>query len=217
MLGFRGCRLAIAFPEIAEMQARAIFEGAVAAKRKTGVAVRPEIMTPLIIGKVEFDLIKARVDRVAQAVAAETNETIAYSVGTMIETPRACLRAGELAKTAEFFSFGTNDLTQTCLALSRDDAGSFLGEYVAKGILPANPFATIDQEGVGELIEIAAARGHATRPDIKIGICGEHAGDPASIGFFDKAGLTYVSCSPFRVPVARLAAAQAALRHKPGK
>ena len=217
MLGFRGCRLAIAFPEIAEMQARAIFEGAVAAKRKTGVAVRPEIMTPLIIGKVVFDLIKARVDRVAQAVAAETNETIAYSVGTMIETPRACLRAGELAKTAEFFSFGTNDLTQTCLALSRDDAGSFLGEYVAKGILPANPFATIDQEGVGELIEIAAARGHATRPDIKIGICGEHAGDPASIGFFDKAGLTYVSCSPFRVPVARLAAAQAALRHKPGK
>ncbi len=217
MLGFRGCRLAIAFPEIAEMQARAIFEGAVAAKRKTGVAVRPEIMTPLVIGKVEFDLIKARVDRVAQAVAAETNETIAYSVGTMIETPRACLRAGELAKTAEFFSFGTNDLTQTCLALSRDDAGSFLGEYVAKGILPANPFATIDQEGVGELIEIAAARGHATRPDIKIGICGEHAGDPASIGFFDNAGLTYVSCSPFRVPVARLAAAQAALRHKPGK
>jgi len=217
MLGFRGCRLAIAFPEIAEMQARAIFEGAAAAKRKTGVAVRPEIMTPLIIGKVEFDLIKARVDRVAQAVATETNETIAYSVGTMIETPRACLRAGELAKTAEFFSFGTNDLTQTCLALSRDDAGSFLGEYVAKGILPANPFATIDQEGVGELIEIAAARGHAMRPDIKIGICGEHAGDPASIGFFDKAGLTYVSCSPFRVPVARLAAAQAALRHKPGK
>jgi len=181
------------------------------------VAVRPEIMTPLVIGNVEFDLIKARVDRVAQAVAAETNETIAYSVGTMIETPRACLRAGELAKTAEFFSFGTNDLTQTCLALSRDDAGSFLGEYVAKGILPANPFATIDQEGVGELIEIAATRGHATRPDIKIGICGEHAGDPASIGFFERAGLTYVSCSPFRVPVARLAAAQAALRHKPGK
>jgi pyruvate,orthophosphate dikinase len=212
MLGFRGCRLAIAFPEIAEMQARAIFEGAVAAKRTTGVAVRPEIMTPLVIGKVEFDLIKAGVDRVAQAVTAETNETIAYSVGTMIETPRASLLAGELAKTAEFFSFGTNDLTQTCLALSRDDAGSFLGEYVAKGILPANPFATIDQEGVGELIEIAAARGRATRPDIKIGVCGEHAGDPASIGFFDKAGLTYVSCSPFRVPVARLAAAQAALR-----
>jgi pyruvate,orthophosphate dikinase len=217
MLGFRGCRLAIAFPEIAEMQVRAIFEGAAAAKRKTGVAVRPEIMTPLVIDKVEFDLIKARVDMVAQAVATETGETIAYSAGTMIETPRACLRAGELAKTAEFFSFGTNDLTQTCLALSRDDAGSFLGEYAAKGIRPANPFATIDQEGVGELIEIAVARGREARAGIKIGICGEHAGDPASIAFFEKAGLTYISCSPFRVPVARLAAAQAALRYKAGK
>ena len=214
MLGFRGCRLAIAFPEIAEMQARAIFEGAIMARRKTGIAVRPEIMTPLVIAKAEFDLIKARIDRVAQAIEAETKETIAYSVGTMIETPRACLRAGELAKTAEFFSFGTNDLTQTCLALSRDDAGSFLGDYVSKGILPANPFATVDQEGVGELIEMAIARGREARADIKIGICGEHAGDPASIAFFEKAGLTYVSCSPFRVPVARLAAAQAALRHK---
>jgi pyruvate,orthophosphate dikinase len=214
MLGFRGCRLAIAFPEIAEMQARAIFEGAVVAKRKTGVAVRPEIMTPLVIDKAEFDFIKARIDIVAQAVAAQTNEAINYSVGTMIETPRACLHAGELAKTAEFFSFGTNDLTQTCLALSRDDAGSFLGEYVANGILPSNPFATIDQEGVGEFIEIAAARGREARPDIKIGICGEHAGDPASIAFFEKAGLTYVSCSPFRLPVARLAAAQAALAMK---
>lgn len=217
MLGFRGCRLAIAFPEIAEMQARAIFEGVVAAQRKTGVAVRPEIMTPLVIDEAEFDLIKACIDRMAQAVATETNETIAYSLGTMIETPRACLRAAELAKTAEFFSFGTNDLTQTCLALSRDDAGSFLGDYAAKGILPANPFATIDQEGVGEFIEIAVARGREKRADIKIGICGEHAGDPASIAFFEKAGLTYVSCSPFRVPVARLAAAQAALRYKPGK
>src|ERR1700731_2864909 len=214
MLGFRGCRLAIAFPEIAEMQARAIFEGAVAARRKTGAAVRPEIMIPLVIAKAEFDFIKARIDVIARAVAAETGEIIAYSVGTMIETPRACLRAGELAKTAEFFSFGTNDLTQTCLALSRDDAGSFLGDYTAKGILPASPFATIDQEGVGELIEIAAARGRAARPDIKLGICGEHAGDPASIDFFERAGLTYVSCSPFRVPVARLAAAQAALRRK---
>jgi pyruvate, orthophosphate dikinase len=132
----------------------------------------------------------------------------------MIETPRASLRAGEIAKTAEFFSFGTNDLTQTCLALSRDDAGSFLGDYTAKGILPASPFATLDQEGVGELIEIAAARGRKTRPDIKLGVCGEHAGDPASIDFFERVGLTYVSCSPFRVPVARLAAAQAALRRK---
>ena len=214
MLGFRGCRLAIAFPEIADMQARAIFEGAVAAKRETGAAARPEIMIPLVIAKAEFDFIKARIDAMANAVAAETGENIAYSVGTMIETPRASLRAGELAETAEFFSFGTNDLTQTCLALSRDDAGPFLGDYTAKGILPASPFATIDQEGVGELIEIAAARGRKTRPDIKLGICGEHAGDPASIDFFERAGLTYVSCSPFRVPVARLAAAQAALRRK---
>ncbi|MGH6810887.1 MAG: pyruvate, phosphate dikinase [Methylocella sp.] len=214
MLGFRGCRLAIAFPEIAEMQARAIFEGAVAAKRKTDAPVRPEIMTPLVIARPEFDLIKVRIDTVAQAVAAETGEIMAYSVGTMIETPRACLRAGELAETAEFFSFGTNDLTQSCLALSRDDAGSFLGAYTAKGILPASPFATIDEEGVGELVEIAAARGRKTRPDIKLGICGEHAGDPVSIDFFQRAGLNYVSCSPFRVPVARLAAAQAALRGK---
>lgn len=214
MLGFRGCRIAIAFPEIAEIQARAIFEGAVAAKRKTGEPVHPEIMTPLIISKAEFDLIKERIDKVAQAVAAETGETILYSVGTMIETPRACLRAGEIAEIAEFFSFGSNDLTQTCLALSRDDAGSFLGDYAAKGILPVNPFATIDAEGVGELIEMAVARGKASRPDIELGICGEHGGDPASISFFEKAGLTYVSCSPFRVPVARLAAAQAALKRK---
>ncbi len=214
MLGFRGCRLAIVFPEIAEMQARAIFEGAVQAKRKTGVAARVEIMTPLVIGKEEFDRIKAQVEKVAQAVATEAAETIDYSFGTMIETPRACLRAGELAQTAEFFSFGTNDLTQTCLAVSRDDAGSFLGEYVAKGILPANPFATIDQEGVGEFIEIAVARGRQSRPGIKIGICGEHAGDPASIAFFQDAGLSHVSCSPFRVPIARLAAAQAALAAK---
>ncbi|MGH6836446.1 MAG: pyruvate, phosphate dikinase [Methylocella sp.] len=214
MLGFRGCRLAIAFPEIAEMQARAIFEGAIAAKRRTGAAVRPEIMTPLVIARPEFDFIKALIDSVAHSVAAETGEVMAYSVGTMIETPRACLRAGEIAETAEFFSFGTNDLTQTCLALSRDDAGSFLGDYTAKGILSASPFATLDEAGVGELIEIAAARGRKTRPDIKLGICGEHAGDPASIDFFERAGLTYVSCSPFRVPVARLAAAQAALRRK---
>jgi pyruvate, orthophosphate dikinase len=214
MLGFRGCRLAIAFPEIAEMQARAIFEGAAAAKRETGAAVQLEIMIPLVVAKAEFDFIKARIDVIAQAVAAETGEIMAYSVGTMIETPRASLRAVELAETAEFFSFGTNDLTQTCLALSRDDAGSFLGDYTAKGILPASPFATIDQVGVGELVEIAAARGRQTRPDIKLGICGEHAGDPASIDFFERAGLSYVSCSPFRVPVARLAAAQAALRRK---
>jgi pyruvate, orthophosphate dikinase len=214
MLGFRGCRILIVFPEIAEMQARAIFEAAVAAKRETGAMARPEIMIPLVIARPEFDLIKTRIDSIAQAIVAETGETIAYSVGTMIETPRACLRASELATTAEFFSFGTNDLTQTCLALSRDDAGSFLADYAAKGILPASPFATIDEGGVGELIEIAAPRARKARPDIKLGICGEHAGDPASIDFFERAGLTYVSCSPFRVPVARLAAAQAALRNK---
>jgi pyruvate,orthophosphate dikinase len=214
MLGFRGCRIAIAFPEIAEMQARAIFEGAAAAKRKTGKAVHPEIMAPLIIAKGELDLIKVRIDAMAQAVAAETGEKLAYSVGTMIETPRSCLRAGEIAQSAKFFSIGSNDLTQTCLALSRDDAGSFLGDYTAKGILAHNPFTAIDEKGVGELIEIAAVRGRATRPDIKIGVCGEHAGDPASIDFFENAGLSYVSCSPFRVPVARLAAAQAALKRK---
>jgi pyruvate, orthophosphate dikinase len=214
MLGFRGCRIAIAYPEIAEMQARAIFEGAVAAKRKTGRAVHPEIMTPLIIARTEFDLIKTQIDAMAKSVADETGETIAYSVGTMIETPRACLRAGELAAAADFFSFGSNDLTQTCLALSRDDAATFLGDYTAKGLLPANPFATIDVEGTGELIEIAVTRGRAVRPGIKIGICGEHAGDPASIEFCEKVGLTYISCSPFRVPAARLAAAQAALTRK---
>jgi pyruvate,orthophosphate dikinase len=214
MLGFRGCRIAIAYPEIAEMQARAIFEGAVAAKRKTGTAVHPEIMTPLIIARTEFDLIKTRIDAMAKSVADETGETIPYSVGTMIETPRACLRAGELAAAADFFSFGSNDLTQTCLALSRDDAATFLGDYTAKSLLPANPFATNDVEGTGELIEIAVTRGRAVRPGIKIGICGEHAGDPASIEFCEKVGLTYISCSPFRVPAARLAAAQAALTRK---
>ncbi len=217
MLGFRGCRLAIAYPEIAEMQARAIFEGAVAAKRKTGAPVHPEIMTPLIIARAEFDQIKARIDSLAKAVAAETGESIPYSVGTMIETPRACLLAGELAASAEFFSFGSNDLTQTCLAISRDDAGTFLGAYTSEGLLPGNPFATIDAEGTGELIEIAVTRGRATREDMKIGVCGEHAGDPASITFFEKASLSYISCSPFRIPVARLAAAQAALRCKAAK
>ena len=215
MLGFRGCRLAIAFPEIAEMQARAIFEGAVAAKVKTGEVVTPEIMVPLVIGKMEFDIVKAVVDAMAKAVAAETGQTVPYIVGTMIELPRACLRAAEIAETAEFFSFGTNDLTQTGLGISRDDAASFLGPYTAKGILPQDPFVTIDQQGVGELVEIGAERGRRTRPDIKLGICGEHGGDPKSIDFCERVGLTYVSCSPFRVPIARLAAAQAALGRKP--
>ncbi|QXX73422.1 pyruvate, phosphate dikinase [Methylovirgula sp. HY1] len=214
MLGFRGCRLAIAFPEIAQMQARAIFEGAVEAKKKTGVTPLPEIMVPLIVTKVELDLIKADIDAMAAAVAAETGETIVYTVGTMIELPRACLQADQIAATAEFFSFGTNDLTQTCLGISRDDAGSFLGAYEARGILPTDPFVSIDQVGVGELVEIGIARGRKVRPDIKLGICGEHGGDPASIAFFEKVGLTYISCSPFRVPIARLSAAQAALGRK---
>jgi pyruvate,orthophosphate dikinase len=214
MLGFRGCRLAIAFPEIAEMQARAIFEGAIAAKKKTGEIVKPEIMVPLIITKAELDLVKARIDAMADAVETETGERVPYQVGTMIELPRACLQAGPIAETAEFFSFGTNDLTQTALGISRDDAASFLGPYTAKGILPADPFVSIDQEGVGELVEIGVERGRKVRPDIKLGICGEHGGDPASIAFCERIGLTYVSCSPFRVPIARLAAAQAAIGKK---
>jgi pyruvate, orthophosphate dikinase len=211
MLGFRGCRLAIAFPEIAQMQARAIFEGALDAKRKSGALPEPEIMVPLVVSKAEFDLVKAEIDAMARAVSAETGEELRYSVGTMIELPRACLAADKIAETAEFFSFGTNDLTQTALGISRDDAGTFLGIYEQKHLLPKDPFVSIDQEGVGELVEIAIARGRKTRPDLKLGICGEHGGDPASIAFFEKVGLTYVSCSPFRVPIARLAAAQAAL------
>ena len=211
MLGFRGCRIAIAYPEVAEMQARAIFEGAVAASKKTGKPVTAEVMVPLVFTRAEFDLIKARIDAMHAAVEKETGVNVPYQVGTMIELPRACLVAAEIAVTAEFFSFGTNDLTQTALGISRDDAASFLGSYMSRHILAADPFITIDQEGVGELVEIGVERGRRTRPDIKLGICGEHGGDPASIGFCEKVGLDYVSCSPFRVPIARLAAAQAAL------
>jgi pyruvate,orthophosphate dikinase len=211
MLGFRGCRLAIAYPEIAEMQARAIFEAVIAVGKSTGVTVQPEIMVPLVLAKAELDLVEARCEAMASAVAAETGIAITYTIGTMIETPRSCLLAAEIAETAEFFSFGTNDLTQTCLAISRDDAGSFLGRYVGLGILSADPFVTLDRDGVGELVEIGTVRGRSVRPDLKIGICGEHGGDPASIAFCEKLGLTYVSCSPYRVPIARLAAAQAAL------
>jgi pyruvate, orthophosphate dikinase len=206
MLGHRGCRLAISFPEIAEMQARAIFEAAI----ETGAA--PEIMVPLIAMKAEFDFVKAVIDRIADSVAAERGVRPRYSVGTMIELPRAALEAGRIAETAEFFSFGTNDLTQTTFGMSRDDAGSFLAAYVAAGIVAADPFASLDREGVGELVRIAAERGRTTRPGLKLGICGEHGGDPASIAFCEQAGLDYISCSPFRVPVARLAAAQAAIR-----
>jgi pyruvate,orthophosphate dikinase len=214
MLGFRGVRIAIAYPEVAEMQARAIFEGAVAAGKKTGQPVTAEIMVPLVMTRAELDMIKGRIDGMAEAVKAETGVDVPYHVGTMIELPRAALRAGVIAETAEFFSFGTNDLTQTALGISRDDAASFLGAYTAKGILPADPFVTLDVEGVGELISIAAERGRKTRADIKLGICGEHGGDPASIEFCETAGLDYVSCSPFRVPIARLAAAQAAIGKK---
>jgi pyruvate,orthophosphate dikinase len=214
MLGFRGVRLAVAFPEIAEMQARAIFEAAVEAAKTTGEPVTPEIMVPLVMTKAELDMTKARIVAMAEAVAAETGTKVDYQVGTMIELPRAALKAGEIAETAEFFSFGTNDLTQTTLGISRDDAASFLGTYTAKGILPADPFVTIDVDGVGELVKLAVERGRATRAGIKLGICGEHGGDPASIGFCETAGLDYVSCSPYRVPIARLAAAQAALSAK---
>ena len=211
MLGFRGCRLAIAYPEIAEMQARAIFEAAIEAAAASGAPVRPEIMVPLVMTRMEFDLVKGRIDAMASAVAAERQAELSYDVGTMIELPRAALLAGEIAKSAEFFSFGTNDLTQTTLGISRDDAASFLGTYTAKGILAADPFVTLDQDGVGELVRLAAARGREARPGIKLGICGEHGGDPASVAFCERTGLDYVSCSPYRLPIARLAAAQAAL------
>jgi pyruvate, orthophosphate dikinase len=211
MLGFRGCRLAIAYPEIAEMQARAIFEAALEAGARTGATVTPEIMVPLVMTKAEFDLVKDRIDAMAQAVGAKKDVKLTYDVGTMIELPRAALRAGDIARSAEFFSFGTNDLTQTTLGISRDDAASFLGLYTSKGILTADPFVTLDQEGVGELVALAAERGRKARPGIKLGICGEHGGDPASIAFCERTGLDYVSCSPYRLPIARLAAAQAAL------
>lgn len=211
MLGFRGCRLAIAYPEIAEMQARAIFEAAVEAGKRTGKAVGLEVMVPLIATRAEFDLIKARIDATAQAVMKETGAKLGYQVGTMIELPRACLMAGDIAKTAEFFSFGTNDLTQTTYGISRDDAAGFLGTYIAKGILEIDPFISVDRDGVGELVKIGVARGRKTRPSLKVGICGEHGGDPASVAFCHEVGLDYVSCSPYRVPIARLAAAQAAL------
>ncbi len=217
MLGHRGVRLAITYPEIAEMQARAIFEAAVEIGKRTGHAPIPEIMIPLVADKAELDIIRDRVVAVAKAVAAETGVTIDYLVGTMIELPRAALMAGQIAATAEFFSFGTNDLTQTTFGISRDDAARFIGEYTAKGIFKTDPFISLDTEGVGELIKIAASRGREARPAIKLGICGEHGGDPASIAFCEEAGLDYVSCSPFRVPIARLAAAQANIRNRSRK
>jgi pyruvate,orthophosphate dikinase len=217
MLGHRGCRLGITYPEIYEMQARAIFLAAVEVSKKTGNPVMPEVMIPLVGTKKELDLMKDAVERMAEAVFKEAGTRIDYMVGTMIELPRACLQAGQIAETASFFSFGTNDLTQTTLGMSRDDSGPFLEIYRQKGIYEQDPFASLDQEGVGEMIKIAVERGRKTRPDIKLGICGEHGGDPASIGFCQKAGLNYVSCSPYRVPIARLAAAQAALAAAPAE
>ncbi|MFZ2030890.1 MAG: pyruvate, phosphate dikinase [Vitreimonas sp.] len=214
MLGFRGCRLAIVYPEIYEMQARAVFEAACEVAEEIGVAPVPEIMVPFVISKAEFDFVKQRVDKVAGEVFAEKNRKLDYSVGTMIELPRAALRAKEIAESAEFFSFGTNDLTQTTMGLSRDDSGKFLGTFVERGVLPHDPFVSIDAEGVGELVGLACERGRAARVGLKLGICGEHGGDPASVAFFERAGLDYVSCSPYRVPIARLAAAQAVLSGK---
>ena len=211
MLGHRGCRLGITYPEIYAMQARAIFEAAVQVAKESGAKPVPEVMIPLVGTRKELDILKAVVDEAAKAVFAESGTQLDYLVGTMIELPRAALRAGQIAETAEFFSFGTNDLTQTTLGISRDDAGRFLTSYEEQGIYEKDPFVTIDQDGVGELVRMAAERGRATRSGIKLGICGEHGGDPASVVFCHKIGLDYVSCSPYRVPIARLAAAHAVL------
>jgi len=210
MLGHRGCRLGISFPEVTEMQARAIFEAA-AEVQKSGTKIHPEVMIPLVGFKRELELQVEIVHRVAQEVQAAKRVKFNYLVGTMIEVPRGALTADAIAETAEFFSFGTNDLTQTALGMSRDDSGSFLPHYAELEIVKRNPFATIDQDGVGQLMQIAIEKGRKTRPKIKLGICGEHGGDPDSVKFCHRLGLDYVSCSPFRVPIARLAAAQAAL------
>jgi len=210
MLGFRGCRLGIIYPEITETQARAIFKAAVAVK-KQGVDVKPEVMIPLVVIDNELKIQEQLVRKVAEEVLQESGVQIDYLVGTMIELPRAALTADKIAQTAEFFSFGTNDLTQTCMGLSRDDSGRFLPAYVEQKIMADDPFQSLDQEGVGQLVKIGVERGRSVRPDLKVGICGEHGGDPASVNFFCRVGLNYVSCSPYRVPIARLAAAQAAL------
>jgi len=211
MLGHRGCRLGITYPEIYEMQARAILEAALNVEQAGGKPVQLEIMIPLVGFKSELDRLAGRIEALAKAIRQERGKALDYLIGTMIELPRAALRAGEIAQTAQFFSFGTNDLTQTTLGVSRDDAGTFLNEYLSKGLIARDPFVSIDVDGVGELVRIAAKRGRETRADLKLGICGEHGGDPDSIRFCHDSGLDYVSCSPFRVPVARLAAAQAAL------
>jgi pyruvate,orthophosphate dikinase len=213
MLGHRGCRLLITYPEIAEMQARAIFEASLEASEALESRVSPEIMIPLVTAKEELDLLAPRIAQVALDVEGETGHKVHYSIGTMVELPRTCLKAGEIGQSADFFSFGTNDLTQTTFGLSRDDAGRFLGEYVDKGIVVHDPFITLDP-AVGELMEIAVERGRKSKPKLKMGVCGEHGGDPETIRFCERIGIDYVSCSPYRVPVARLAAAQAALSEK---
>ena len=214
MLGHRGCRLGVSYPEIYEMQARAIFEAALEVAEETSQAVLPEVMIPLVATKAELTMMRERVEATAEAVFEAAGSRLDYLIGTMIELPRAALRAAEIAEAADFFSFGTNDLTQTTIGISRDDAGRFLDEYVHKGIFAVDPFVTIDQEGVGELVRLGAERGRAARAGLKLGICGEHGGDPASIAFCNGLGLDYVSCSPYRVPIARLASAQAALKAK---
>ncbi len=213
MLGHRGCRLAITYPEIYEMQTRAIMEAACNMK-KQGIKVLPEIMIPLVGMKKELDILKTQMVAVIEKVFQEKSMKIPYLLGTMIEIPRAALIADKIAESAEFFSFGTNDLTQMALGFSRDDAGSFLGAYVEQGIFEKDPFQSLDQEGVGLLIQLGVEKGRKTNPDLKIGICGEHGGDPASVEFCNKVGMNYVSCSPYRVPIARLAAAQAVIRQK---
>ncbi|PCJ30552.1 MAG: hypothetical protein COA93_12155 [Alphaproteobacteria bacterium] len=212
MLGHRGCRLGISYPEIYEMQTRAIIEAAIEVSKDGGVALVPEIMIPLVGSRKELAILKEKVIAVADDIIKSAGVRLTYMVGTMIELPRAALQAAEIAHEAEFFSFGTNDLTQTTFGISRDDSASFLDDYIHAGIFEQDPFVTIDQDGVGELIKMAVIRGRKTRPDIKLGICGEHGGDPASVEFCHGLGLDYVSCSPYRVPIARLAAAQAKLK-----
>ena len=217
MLGLRGSRLAIRYPEITEMQARAIFEAAIEAEKRLGAAIVPEIMIPLVAYRREFDILAGVIRATAETVEKEAGARLDYKLGTMIELPRACIKADKLAEGedgAEFFSFGTNDLTQTILGLSRDDASPILSTYATQGVYETDPFVSIDQQGVGELVKIGVERGRAEKPGLKMGICGEHGGDPDSVAFFHKLGFDYVSCSPFRVPIARLAAAQAAIRAK---
>ena len=214
MMGHRGCRLAVTYPEIAKMQTRAVMEAAIEVKNEKGYDIVPEIMIPLVGEKKELKYVKDVVVEVAEQVKKEYNSDIQYSIGTMIEIPRAALLANEIAEEAEFFSFGTNDLTQMTFGFSRDDAGKFLDAYYKAKVYESDPFARLDQNGVGQLVKMAAEKGRATRAGLKLGICGEHGGDPSSVEFCHKVGLNYVSCSPFRVPIARLAAAQAALNNK---